>query len=45
MKKLFTVIIILLVICAFGGFGILIYQRILDIPADEVNKVDIPLET
>lgn len=45
MKKIFTASIIILVICAFGGFGILIYQRMFNIPADEVNKVDMPLET
>ncbi|MCH1940234.1 glycerophosphodiester phosphodiesterase family protein [Holdemania massiliensis] len=45
MKKLFVVFVIVLAICALGGFGILIYQRILSAPADEVSKVDIPLKT
>lgn len=45
MKKLFATLVILLVICAFGGFGILIYQKMFNIPTDEMNKVDMSLET
>lgn len=45
MKKLFVALVIALAICALGGFGILIYQRILSAPDNELSKVDIPLET
>lgn len=45
MKKLFVVLVIILVIFAFGTFGILIFQRINNVSTQDISKVTTPLET
>lgn len=45
MKKLFVVLVIILVTFAFGGFGILIFQRINNVSNQDISKITTSLET